>query len=99
MGKTITPFSQELSEQEKRLNRFRRALRVEDREHFDALFEIARRNTQAAVQAAAPEPMEPIFLLVMIEMLKEIGSLKAQLSELKGKERQALAAPHEEQKD
>ncbi|HKX28203.1 MAG TPA: hypothetical protein VJ302_10945 [Blastocatellia bacterium] len=99
MGRTVTPFSLVLSEQEKRLRKFRRALRAEDQEHFDALFEFARLNTQAAVQMAALDPMEPILLLMLIELRKEIESLRARLSELEEKERQALLAPHEEHKD
>ena len=99
MGRTITPFSLVLSEQEKRLGKFRRALRAEDRKHFDALFEFARLNPQASVQAAAPEPMESAFLLMLIEMRKEIEVLKARISELEEKERSALVAPHEEHKD
>ena len=52
----MTPFSIVLSQEETRLKKFRRALRAEDRKHFDELFEHARRNIQAAVQAAASGP-------------------------------------------
>lgn len=99
MGRTVTPFSIVLSQEEARLKKFRRALRAEDRAHFDQLFEHARRNIQAAVQAAAPEPMESIFLLILIEMQKEIQELKACIGETKPKDQFALVAPNEEMQD
>jgi hypothetical protein len=93
MGRTVTPFSIVLSHEETRLKKFRRALRAEDRKHFDELFEHARRNIQAAVQAAAPEPMESIFLLILIEMQKEIQELKARISETELQKPFALTCP------
>jgi len=95
MGRTVTPFSIVLTEEESRLKKLRRALRAEDREHFDELFEYARRNVQAAVQAASPDPMESVFLLILVEMQKEIGELKARIRELEAKERLLIAAPNE----
>src|SRR5262249_17044525 len=99
MGRTVTPFSIVLSQEETRLKKFRRALRAEDRKHFDELFEHARRNIQAAVQAAAPEPMESIFLLMLRERQKETKGLKARLGETEPKKPFALVAPNEEEQD
>ena len=99
MGRTVTPFSIVLSQEESRLKKFRRALRAEDRQHFDELFEHARRNIQAAVQAAAPDPMESIILLMLVEMQKEIQELKARLPEAEPRDRFALVAPNEETQD
>lgn len=99
MGRTAIPFSIVLSGEESRLNKFRRALRAEDRQHFDQLWEYARLNVQAAVQAASPEPMESVFLLILVEMQKEIQGLKAQVRELKGEECFALVAPNEEKQN
>ena len=44
----MTPFSIVLSQEETRLKKFRRALRAEDRKHFDELFEHARWKQMAA---------------------------------------------------
>jgi hypothetical protein len=71
-----------LAEQEKRLSQFRRSLRKQDQELFDELFERARLHVQAAVQAANPEPMESIFISVLIEMLREEKHLRARVDEL-----------------
>src|SRR5262249_10696763 len=99
MGRTVTPFSIVLSHEETRLPRLRRALRHENPKHFAELCEQARRKIQAAVQAAAPEPMESIFLLMLIEMQKEIQELKARIGETDPPEPFALAAPNEEDQD
>jgi hypothetical protein len=89
MGRTVLPFSMVLAEQQKRLGQFRRALRKHDQELFDELFERARLHTQAAVQAASPEPMESIFISVLIEMLREERSLRARVGELERELRDA----------
>lgn len=93
MGRTVLPFSQVLAEQQQRLNKFRRALRAEDQQAFDALFEQARLHIQAAVFAANPDPAESFFLSVMIENWKQIDDLQARLRELEQQVR-ALKEPH-----
>ena len=82
MGRTVPPFSMVLAEQQKRLGQFRRSLRKQDQELFDELFERARLHVQAAVQAANLEPMESIFISVLIEMLREEKHLRARVDEL-----------------
>jgi len=63
MGRTVTPFSMDLAEQQKRLGHFRRSLRKQDQELFDELFERARPQAQAAMgEAANHEPMESMFI-------------------------------------
>lgn len=80
MGRTLLPFSKVLAEQQTRLSKFRRSLRKQDQELFDELFERARLHVQAAVQASNPDPMESIFLSVLIEMLREEKRLRSQRS-------------------
>lgn len=89
MGRTLLPFSNVLAEQQQRLGKFRRSLRKEDQELFDELFERARLHVQAAVQAANPDPMESVFVSVLIEMLREERRLRSRVdkleTELRGK--------------
>jgi hypothetical protein len=82
MGRTVSPFSMVLAEQQKRLSKFRRTLRKQDQDVFDELFERARLHVEAAVQAANPDPMESIFISVLIEMLKAEKHMKARVDEL-----------------
>ena len=89
MGRTVLPFSMVLAEQQKRLGHFRRSLRKQDQELFDELFERARLHVQAAVQAANPEPMESIFISVLIEMLREEKHLRARVDGLEKELRDA----------
>ena len=89
MGRTVLPFSMVLAEQQKRLGQFRRSLRKQDQELFDELFERARLHVQAAVQAANPEPMESIFISVLIEMLRAEKRLQARVDELEKELRDA----------
>jgi len=89
MGRTVLPFSMVLAEQQQRLGQFRRTLRKQDQELFDELFERARLHVQAAVQAANPEPMESIFISVLIEMLRAEKHLRARVDELEKELRDA----------
>lgn len=76
------PFSQVLAEQQQQLGKFRRALREEDQQAFDALFEQARLHIQAAVYYSDPDPAMAIFLSVMIESWKQIDGLQTKVAEL-----------------
>lgn len=89
MGRTVLPFSMVLAEQQKRLGQFRRSLRKQDQALFDELFERARLHVQAAVQASQPEPMESIFISVLIEMLREEKHLRARVDNLEQELRDA----------
>jgi hypothetical protein len=82
MGRTVSPFSMVLAEQQKRQSKFRRTLRKQDQDVFDELFERARLHVEAAVQAANPDPMESIFISVLIEMLKAEKHMKARVDEV-----------------
>jgi len=93
VGRTLLPFSNVLAEQQSRLGKFRRSLRKQDQELFDELFERARLHVQAAVQAANPDPMESIFLSVLIEMLREEKRLRSRVDELESELRGKDAKP------
>ena len=76
------PFSQVLAEQRRQLGKFRRALRAEDQQALDALFEQARLHIQAAVYYANPDPAEAFFISVLIEGWKAMENLETRVSEL-----------------
>ena len=66
MGRTVTPFSQILQGLEQQFAPFRRALRKEDQQALDELFEKARLHVQAGVQLASPDPREPLVIAILI---------------------------------
>ncbi|MBS1789706.1 MAG: hypothetical protein JST85_18420 [Acidobacteria bacterium] len=93
MGRTVLPFSMVLAEQQQRLSQFRRTLRKKDQELFDELFERAPLHVQAGVQSSNPDPMESIFLSVLIEMLREEKRLHTRVDELEKELRGKDAEP------
>lgn len=95
MGKTVLPFSQVLEQQQQEFSKFRRALRAEDQEAFDALFEAARLHIQAAVYYANPYPAEALFMSVLIENWKLVDGLQERLSEVE-RQLKELRASHGE---
>ena len=61
MGRTVLPYSHVWEEERGRWQKFRRALRRQDQEQFDRLFELARLHLQAGVYAANPWPLESTY--------------------------------------
>lgn len=80
MGRTIASFNQLVRRiQEEEWGKFRRALRREDREALDALFEMSRYHAGPAAYAGLPDPMEPIFMGMLLELVKRIDALEGRL--------------------
>lgn len=75
MGRTVLPFSQVLEREYEDWKKFRRALRREDQEAFDRLFERAKLHVQAAAYASHPWPLEAILLSICLEHEKLIAAL------------------------
>lgn len=82
MGRTVLPFTQELYREEASWGSFRRALRKEDRELFDALFTAARYHTAACVCAGRAVPFEAILMSILIEERRAYRELSRRVGEL-----------------
>lgn len=83
MGRTLTSFNQLIRQlKEEEWGKFRRALRREDQEVFDELFEMARFHAGPAAYASRPNPMEPILLGILIELLKRTAALEEKVRDL-----------------
>ena len=83
MGRTVLPFSQVLEREYEEWKKFRRALRKEDQEAFDRLFDRAKLHVQAAAYASHPWPMESIFLSICLEHEKLLAEILNKLKEIK----------------
>ena len=81
MGRTVLPFSQVLEREYEEWKKFRRALRKEDQEAFDRLFDRAKLHVQAAAYTSHPWPLESILLSICLEHEKLITEI---LEKLKG---------------
>ncbi len=80
MGRTVLPFNQVLEQAFRDWAKFRRALRKEDQEAFDALFGAAKYHVAAASYASQLNPLEAIFLSILIEHQKALDALNARLA-------------------
>ncbi len=79
MGRTVLPFNQKILSIESEWNKFRRALRKEDQELLDDLFGFAKYHSAPSSYFSTPNPMEPVLMAMLIELLKEVRRLKFEL--------------------
>ncbi len=76
MGRTVPSFRNLLEDIIRELSVFRRALRGEDKNAFDSLMNKAREHASSCTIAPALEPMDAIFLSILVEHQKELKSLR-----------------------
>jgi hypothetical protein len=82
MGRTVITATQLIQQvQAEHWGKFRRALRREDQEILDRLFDRAQYHAQAMAYAAMPVPMEPILVAMLIEIQRDLLKLQKQLRE------------------
>jgi hypothetical protein len=62
------------------LSAFRRALRGENRNAFDSLMNKAREHASSCTVAPLLDPMDAVFLSILVEQQKEISLLREALS-------------------
>ncbi|CAG1771847.1 hypothetical protein BAC3_02123 [uncultured bacterium] len=80
MGRTVPSFRMLLEGIIGELSAFRMALRGEDRNAFDSLMNKAREHASSCTVVPTLDPMEAIFLSILVEQQKEISSLREALS-------------------
>ena len=82
MGRTLPTISQQLSETEAMLSRFRRMLRKEDQYVLDGLFAQARLHIAAIGETQSLLPFEAVLLAMLLEQAKDIQYLKHEIAML-----------------
>ena len=80
MGRTVPSFRMLLEGIIEELSAFRRALGGEDRNAFDSLMNKAREHASSCTVAPLLDPMDAVFLSILVEQQKEISSLHEALS-------------------
>ena len=80
MGRTVPSYRMLLEGIVEELSSFRRALRGVDRAAFDSLMNMARQHASSCTVAPLLDPMEAMFLSILVEQQKEISSLREALS-------------------
>ena len=81
MGRTLPTITQTLQAEEESWRHFRRALRKEDQEAFDALWRYARRHAAPAAMASRPMPIEAFFMAILVGLGREVLDLTKRLDE------------------
>lgn len=79
MGRTIPSFRMLLEGIIGDLSIFRRALRGEDKIAFDSLMNKARAHASSCTVTPMLEPMDAVFLSILVKQEKEILSLRRSL--------------------
>lgn len=81
MGKSVPTFRKELERIESEWKKFRKALRADEKEMFDELFNKAKQHASAAQYQANPDPIESIFFSIILEQQMEIDRLKRKIGD------------------
>ena len=84
MGRTLPTFRNLLDRVETDWRDYRRGLTVEDQRAFDAVFQRARAHASASMNVARSDPLESVFLSVLLEHEKEIARLNRRVAVLEG---------------
>lgn len=79
MERTDLPFSQILEQEVQEWKKFQRALRKEDQQFLDRLFEKARLHVQAGDSASRPWPFETILISILLEHEKALVELRSEI--------------------
>ena len=84
MDWTDLTFSQVLEQEIHEWKKFRWALRKEDQQIFDQLFEKARLHVEAGGNASRPWPFETILISILLEQEKEMEELRKKMEGAEG---------------
>jgi hypothetical protein len=76
MGRTVPSFRMLLEEIIAELSIFRRALHGEDKAAFDRLMNQARKHASSCTVAPTLDPMDAVFLSILVEQEKELNLLR-----------------------
>ncbi len=81
MGRTVPTYRMHLEQVIRKWDNFRRALRREDRELFDVMVNKARMHSSASLFNVHLDPMESVFMSILLEQEREISELRRKLKE------------------
>lgn len=85
MGRTLPTITQQISETEASLARFRRTLRRADQYILDGMFASARCHIAAISQTDALLPFEAVLLAILLEQAREVAILREEVVQLKNR--------------
>ena len=94
MGRTVATFHQLIEQSRARFAKFRRALRREDQQVFDELFERVKYYAASGSFETPWDPLDAIFLALLLEQEKELRVLRGRVAVLENHGAPRDLAPH-----
>lgn len=82
MGRTVATFHQLIEQSRARFARFRRALRREDQQVFDELFERVKYYAASGSFETPWDPLDAVFLALLLAQEKELRALRERVQAL-----------------
>lgn len=82
MGRTVPTFRATLEDAIYRWDGYRRALRQRDRDAFDRMMDACRLHSSASGQATRPEPLEAMFMSILLEHQQKLDALDAKVERI-----------------
>lgn len=82
MGRTVPTFRAALRDAMRKWDGYRRALRQEEREAFERMMDACSLHASASGQAMRPEPLEAMFMSILLEHQRKIESLEAKVDRI-----------------
>jgi hypothetical protein len=79
VGKTVESYRMALEDEINRWSSFGKALRIEDKQAFDALMDACRTYASAGSNATKPILFEPMLMSMLLMQQKKIGRLEKAL--------------------
>jgi len=83
MGHTVATPTHLIDREREAWRRFRRALRQKDRERFDELFAMARRQAHAIGESGCPVAFEAVVMAMLVELVARIEEMERKVAELR----------------
>jgi hypothetical protein len=83
MGKTVESYRMALEDEINRWSGFAKALRIEDKEAFDALMDACRSFASAGSNATNPILFEPMTMSILLSLQKKVNRLEKALDAVK----------------
>lgn len=80
MGRTNPTFRRILTKMQEDWQDYRRALRHEDQQHFDQLFEDAENHADAAGYLNPDDPVKAVLFSMILAQQKRINALREQIN-------------------
>lgn len=85
MGRTNSTYRNHLDKFKVKFKPFKRALREENKEHLNSLWEKAHKHSSAASYMNSTQPGLPIMISMMLGLQKEVTETQNQIKSLETK--------------